>query len=103
MISSTLDGPAFNLVTEGRSAAALLIMERSHAERLGYKPMARFVEFALAAEGPVLMLGAPIPATRKIFDRSGLKLEQIDLIGINEAFASIVLACQKKHTAISPA
>jgi acetyl-CoA acyltransferase len=79
-------------ITDG--AAAVLIMERSHAEKLGLRPMARFVEFALAAEDPVLMLGAPIPATRKILDRSGLKLEQMDLIEINEAFASVVLAWQ---------
>src|SRR5205807_1150015 len=73
-------------ITDG--AAAILIMERSRAEKLGFRPMARFVEFALAAEDPVLMLGAPIPATRKIMERSGLKLEEIDLIEINEAFAS---------------
>src|SRR5579859_6872382 len=81
-------------ITDG--AAAVLIMEGSRAEKLGLKPMARFVEFALAAEDPVLMLGAPIPATRKILDRSGLKLEQIDLVEINEAFASVVLAWQKE-------
>ncbi len=81
-------------ITDG--AAAVLIMERSRAETLGLKPMARFVEFALAAEDPVLMLGAPIPATRKILDRSGLKLEQIDLVEINEAFASVVLAWQRE-------
>jgi acetyl-CoA acyltransferase len=84
-------------ITDG--AAAVLIMERSRAEKLGYKPMARFVDFALAAEDPVLMLGAPIPATRKILDRSGLKLEQIDLIEINEAFASVVLAWQRETKA----
>ena len=81
-------------ITDG--AAAVLIMERSRAEKLGLRPMARFVEFALAAEDPVLMLGAPIPATRKILDRSALKLEQIDLVEINEAFASVVLAWQKE-------
>ena len=79
-------------ITDG--AAAVLIMERSRAEKLGLRPMARFVEFALAAEDPVLMLGAPIPATRKILDRAQLKLEDIDLIEINEAFASVVLAWQ---------
>jgi acetyl-CoA acyltransferase len=84
-------------ITDG--AAAVLIMERGTAEKLGYKPLARFVEFALAAEDPVLMLGAPIPATRKILDRSGMKLEQIDLIEINEAFASVVLAWQRETKA----
>jgi acetyl-CoA acyltransferase len=61
--------------------------------------MARFVEFALAAEDPVLMLGAPIPATRKIMDRSGLKLEDMDRIEVNEAFASVVLAWQRETKA----
>jgi acetyl-CoA acyltransferase len=84
-------------ITDG--AAAVLIMERSVAEKLGYRPMARFVEFALAAEDPVLMLGAPIPATRKIMDRSGLKLENMDRIEINEAFASVVLAWQRETKA----
>jgi acetyl-CoA acetyltransferase family protein len=79
-------------ITDG--AAAVLIMERSRAEQLGLRPMARFVEFTVAAEDPVLMLGAPIPATRKILERSQLKLEQMDLVEINEAFASVVLAWQ---------
>jgi acetyl-CoA acetyltransferase len=61
--------------------------------------MARFVEFAVAAEDPVLMLGAPIPATRKIMERSGLKLEDMDRIEINEAFASVVLAWQRETKA----
>jgi acetyl-CoA acyltransferase len=81
-------------ITDG--AAAVLIMERSRAEKLGFKPLARFVEFALAAEDPVLMLGAPIPATRKILARSGLKLDDIDRIEINEAFSSVVLAWEKE-------
>jgi acetyl-CoA acyltransferase len=84
-------------ITDG--AAAVLIMERGVAEKLGYRPMARFVEFALAAEDPVLMLGAPIPATRKIMERSGLKLEDMDRIEINEAFASVVLAWQRETKA----
>ena|SRR5215472_1701230 len=84
-------------ITDG--AAAVLIMERSRAEQLGFRPMARFVEFALAAEDPVLMLGAPIPATSKILDRADLKFEDIDLIEINEAFASVVLAWQRETKA----
>jgi acetyl-CoA acyltransferase len=77
-------------ITDG--AAAVLIMERSVAESMGYKPMARFVAFALAGDDPVTMLAAPIPATRKILQRSGLKLEDLDRIEINEAFSSVVLA-----------
>jgi acetyl-CoA acyltransferase len=81
-------------ITDG--AAAVLIMERSRAEKLGHRPMARFVDFALAAEDPVLMLGAPVPATRKILERTRLALRQIDRIEINEAFASVVLAWQRE-------
>jgi acetyl-CoA acyltransferase len=89
------------LITAGNSsqisdgAAAVLIMERTVAERMGLKPRARFVSFALAGDDPVLMLTAPIPATRKVLQKAGLTLDQIDLIEINEAFASVVLAWQK--------
>jgi acetyl-CoA acyltransferase len=79
-------------ITDG--AAAVLIMERSTAERLGLKPLARFVSFALAGDDPVTMLAAPIPATRRILERSGFKLSDMDRIEINEAFASVVLAWQ---------
>ena len=84
-------------ITDG--AAAVLIMEQATAERLGLKPMARFVAFALAGDDPVMMLTAPIPATRRILERSGLKLEQMDRIEINEAFASVVLAWQAETKA----
>ncbi len=88
------------VITAGNSsqisdgAAALLIMERATAERLGFKPLARFVSFALAGDDPLFMLTAPIPATHKILAKSGLTLDQIDLVEINEAFASVVLAWQ---------
>ena len=97
--------PAFKtdgLITAGNSsqisdgAAAVLIMERTTAERLGLKPRARFISFALAADNPIMMLTAPIPATRKVLDKAGLTLDQIDLIEINEAFASVVLAWQRE-------
>jgi acetyl-CoA acetyltransferase family protein len=97
--------PAFKpdgVITAGNSsqisdgAAAVLIMERGVAERLGLRPLARFVAFALAAEDPVIMLSAPIPATRKILGRAGLSLEEIDRVEINEAFASVVLAWQRE-------
>ena len=79
-------------ITDG--AAAVLIMERSTAERLGLRPLARFVAFALAGDDPVIMLTAPIPATQKILKRAGLSLNDMDRIEINEAFASVVLAWQ---------
>lgn len=81
-------------ITDG--AAAVLIMERGKAESLGLKPMARLIAFSLAANDPVLMLSAPIPATRSVLERAKLKLDQIDVIEINEAFASVVLAWQKE-------
>jgi acetyl-CoA acetyltransferase family protein len=90
------------LITAGNSsqisdgAAAVLIMEREMAQRLGLKPRARFVSFALAGDNPILMLTAPIPATYKVLKRAGMTLDQIDLIEINEAFASVVLAWQKE-------
>jgi acetyl-CoA acetyltransferase family protein len=77
-------------------AAGLLVMERATAERLGLRPRARFAGFALAGADPVLMLTAPIPATRKVVERSGVGLEEIDLFEINEAFASVVLAWQRE-------
>ena len=77
-------------------AAAVLIMERGTAEKLGLRPMARFAGFALAGEDPVMMLSAPIPATRKLLDRAGLAIGEIDLVEINEAFAAVVLAWQRE-------
>ena len=77
-------------------AAALLIMERRLAEKLGLRPRARFAGFALAGADPVLMLTAPIPATRKLLERTGRSVDDIDLVEINEAFASVVLAWQKE-------
>jgi acetyl-CoA acetyltransferase family protein len=77
-------------------AAAVLVMERGVAERLGYKPMARFVASAVAGSDPVLMLAGPMPATRKVLDRTGLKLDDMDRIEVNEAFASVVLAWQRE-------
>ena len=96
--------PAFKpdgLITAGNSsqisdgAAAVLIMERAVAERLGLKPRARFITFSLAGDNPIMMLTAPIPATFKVLERAGLALDQMDLVEINEAFASVVLAWQR--------
>ncbi len=77
-------------------AAALLIMERDTAERMGLRPLARFVTFVVAAEDPVIMLSAPIPATRKVLERSGLAIGDIDLFEVNEAFASVPIAWQRE-------
>jgi acetyl-CoA acetyltransferase family protein len=100
--------PAFKpdgLITAGNSsqisdgAAAVLIMERETAERLGLKPRARFVSFSLAGDNPILMLTAPIPATFKALERAGLTMNDMDLVEINEAFASVVLAWQRETRA----
>src|SRR5437016_2926563 len=77
-------------------ASAVLIASREKAEQLGLKPRARFVSFSLAGDSPILMLTAPIPATRKALDRAGLTLDDIDVVEINEAFATVVLAWQKE-------
>jgi acetyl-CoA acyltransferase len=81
-------------ITDG--ASAVLVMSEEKARELGYKPRARFLAFALAGVDPVTMLTGPIPATVKVLERAGLTLEDIDLIEINEAFASVVLAWQKE-------
>ena len=83
-------------ITDG--AAALLIMSEDKARQLGLTPRARFVQFALAGDDPRLMLTAPIPATEKVMERSGMTLDQMDLVEINEAFASVILAwAQELH------
>ena len=81
-------------ITDG--ASAVLIMSEEKALELGYTPRARFHAFALAGVDPVTMLTGPIPATRKILQRAGLTLDDMDLVEINEAFASVVLAWQKE-------
>lgn len=81
-------------ITDG--AAALLITTPEKARELGLKPRARFVSFALAGTDPITMLTGPIPATRKALDKAGLSLDDIDLVEINEAFASVVLAWKKE-------
>jgi acetyl-CoA acyltransferase len=81
-------------ITDGASAA--LIMSEDKATQLGLTPRARFHSFALAGVDPVTMLTGPIPATQKVLDKAGLSLDDIDLVEINEAFASVVLAWQRE-------
>ncbi len=97
--------PAFaegGKITAGNSsqisdgASAVLIMSADKAAELGLKPRARFHAFALAGTDPVTMLKGPIPATRKILERSGLDIADIDRFEVNEAFASVVLAWQQE-------
>jgi acetyl-CoA acyltransferase len=81
-------------ITDG--SAAVLIMSEAKANELGLTPRARFVEFAVAGVDPVTMLTGPIPATAKALERSKLGIGDIDLVEINEAFASVVLAWEKE-------
>jgi acetyl-CoA acetyltransferase family protein len=93
--------PAFRpdgQVTAGNSsqisdgAAALLLASREVAERLGLRPLARFAGFALAGVDPVLMLTGVIPATERVLRQTGLGMDDLDVVEINEAFASVVLS-----------
>jgi acetyl-CoA acyltransferase len=97
--------PAFKedgKITAGNSsqvsdgATAVLLMTRGKAAELGLKPRARVLDQTTVGVDPVLMLTGPIPATRKLLDRNGMKLDDIDLIEINEAFASVVAAWRRE-------
>jgi acetyl-CoA acyltransferase len=77
-------------------AAALAIASPARAEALGLRPLARIVDSLAIGDDPVMMLTGPIPATREMLARNGLSLTDIDLIEINEAFASVVLAWQRE-------
>jgi acetyl-CoA C-acetyltransferase len=70
-------------------AAALLLASPSYAKKNGLKPRARIVAWANMGDSPTLMLNAPVPAARKVLDKAGLKIEDIDLWEINEAFAVV--------------
>ncbi len=97
--------PAFKeggTVTAGTSsqisdgAAAVLVMSEERAASLGLTARARFHTFVVAANDPEIMLTAPIPATRRILEKSGLAFDDLDVIEINEAFASVVLAWERE-------
>jgi acetyl-CoA C-acetyltransferase len=77
-------------------AAAVLMMTAERAAELGLSPKARIVDTCLVGVDPVLMLTGPIDATQRLFERTGLGVEDIDVAEINEAFASVVLAWQKE-------
>jgi acetyl-CoA acyltransferase len=77
-------------------ATAVLIMSAERAAELSLAPKARLHSFAVAADDPVMMLTAIIPATSKVLHKAGLSIEDIDLFEVNEAFASVVLAWQRE-------
>ncbi|MCG8350125.1 MAG: acetyl-CoA C-acyltransferase family protein [Chloroflexales bacterium] len=77
------------------AAAAVVLMERSAAEKRGLKPMARLVAYSNAAVEPKYMGIGPVPAVRKVLERSGLSLGDMDVIELNEAFAAQALAVMR--------
>jgi acetyl-CoA C-acetyltransferase len=77
-------------------AGALLLASPERAASLGLEPRGRIVDSALVGCDPELMLEGPIPVTRKLFERTGLSVDDIDVFEINEAFASVVLAWQQE-------
>ena len=77
-------------------ASAILLMSREKAEQLGVTPRARIVDQTTVGVDPVMMLTGPIPATRKLLARNGMTIGDIDLIEINEAFASVVAAWRRE-------
>ena len=77
-------------LTDGASAALLMSAER--ADALGLTPRARFHAFTVVGDDPLMMLTGPIPATRRILERTGLTIDDLDAYEVNEAFASVPLA-----------
>lgn len=97
--------PAFDpsgTVTAGNAssindgAASVVLMERSAAEQRGLKPMALLVDYVVTGVDPKLMGIGPVSAVRKLFDRTGLHTDQIDVIELNEAFAAQLLAVRRE-------
>ncbi|AMV11958.1 acetyl-CoA C-acyltransferase [Geobacillus thermoleovorans] len=94
--------PKGGVITAGNSsqvsdgAAGVLLMSAEKARQLGLRPRARIVARAVVGEDPILMLTGVIPATRRVLEKTGLRLEQIDVIEINEAFASVVKAWERE-------
>ena len=88
------------------AAAAVLITTRAKADALGLKARARIVDTCLVGTDPVLMLTGPIDATHRLFERTGMTMNDIDVTEINEAFASVVLAWERElspdHSKVNP-
>jgi len=93
--------PGMGTVTAGNSsplndgAAALLIMSDEKAKSLGFKPLVKILATAIVGVDPAVMGTGPVPATHKALKRAGLKLSDIDLVELNEAFAAQALACMR--------
>jgi acetyl-CoA C-acetyltransferase len=87
---------AGNASGQNDGAAACVVTTAANAERLGLRPLGRLVSWAVAGVHPARMGIGPVPATAAALDRAGLKLGEIDLIELNEAFAAQVLACTRE-------
>ena len=87
-------------ITDG--AASVLIMSAERADELGVRARARFVDFAVVGDDPQLMLTANIPATRRVLERAGLTLDDIDRFEVSEAFASAMIAWLREVGAGDP-
>jgi acetyl-CoA acyltransferase len=92
--NGTLTAGNSSQISDG--SAALLLMAREKADELGLAPRARIVDQTTVGVDPVIMLTGPIPATRAILKRNRMALADIDLIEINEAFASVVVAWERE-------
>jgi acetyl-CoA C-acetyltransferase len=86
---------AGNASGQNDAAAACIVTTREKAEKLGLRPLGRLVSWAAAGVEPARMGIGPVPSTARALDRAGLKLSDMDLIELNEAFAAQVLACTK--------
>jgi acetyl-CoA C-acetyltransferase len=78
-------------------AAAVLLMSRDKAQALGLKPRARIVAQALIGDDPYYHLNGPVAATKRVLDRTGMSIDDIDLFEVNEAFASVVVNWGRQH------
>jgi acetyl-CoA C-acetyltransferase len=87
---------AGNASGQNDGASACIITTRERADELGVRPLARLISWAVAGVAPSRMGIGPVPATAKALARKGLHLNQMDLIELNEAFASQVLACTRE-------
>src|SRR3546814_11631993 len=85
-------------ITDG--AAALLLVSERAAKRLGLRPRARFVGFDVIADDPLMMLTAPIPATRRVLAKTGLAASAIDHFEVNEAFDCVPLAWPREFAIV---
>ena len=94
--------PNLKLVTAGNSsqisdgASIAILASEDAVEKYNLKPVAKIISTAAVGVNPVTMLTGPIPVTKKVLDRAGMKIEDIDVFEVNEAFASVVLAWEKE-------